>query len=79
MKQPVTAPMRVAASVRAVREQHARHFGMRVAVASAKRRVQGRLTGSRQCVIGIGALLEQELAQSPMPMKRRAVEIQIVA
>ena len=52
---------------------------MRIAVATAKRGMQSGLTRIGQGVIDLRALLEQKLTQAPMSVKRRAVQVHIVA
>jgi hypothetical protein len=66
MKPPVSTPGLV---TRFVREPDGR----------AQRRVQGRLARIGQWEIDVGALLDQELAQAPVPVKCRAIEVQVVA
>ena len=41
--------------------------------------MQGRLSGIWQRTIHVGSVLDEELAEPPVPMKGRAVQIEVVS
>ena len=67
-----------AVRVRTVGKQERQNSIMRQAVGCAQRSVQRCLAGIRQASIYVRTALDQELAELPVTMKCRAIEIEII-
>ena len=70
---------RNAIGVRAIRQQDLQHQAVDGPVGLAGRCVERCLACVRQRAVHIGAVLDEELTQPPMPMERGPVEAQVVS
>jgi len=68
-----------AVGIRAMAEEHFEHTVMGKPIGCAESRMQRGLSGIRQGLIHVGALLNQKLTQLPMSVKSGAIEIEILS
>src|SRR5713101_320341 len=65
--------------IRPAGEQHSDDVVVGRTIGFAQGRVQWRFSGIWQRPIYIGAVFDEELAEPPVPMKRRAIEVEVAS
>lgn len=60
-------------------EEYLEHAVVRQPVGGAERGMKWRLSGIRQWLVHVSALLNEKLAQSPVSVESRSIEVEIVA